>query len=207
MWDRRRRLLSPGRTSPRAGMAHGGGRALHLSQSLMVTRRHVWIPIVFLLGLPLTLVSVASTNCVPRSGSSTASSRGLQRSVYVGRTHPKETDRMVAPRISRQAKAVGGPKGKRKDTKKQVQVQKERKKRDNVIELEGKVLVHSRNIFKVLLSNGAEVQCTLAGKLRMNNIKVMEGDAVTVEMSPFDLTKGRIVFRTIKFPGEDEEDA
>ncbi|CAE7334214.1 infA [Symbiodinium microadriaticum] len=114
---------------------------------------------------------------------------------------------MVASRISRQAKAVGGPKGRRKDTKKQVQVQKERKKRDNVIELEGKVLVHSRNIFKVLLSNGAEVQCTLAGKLRMNNIKVMEGDAVTVEMSPFDLTKGRIVFRTIKFPGEDEEDA
>ena len=71
---------------------------------------------------------MASTNCVPRSGSSAASSRGLQRSVYVGRpalpcghaspcvaevewaarTHPKETDRMVAPRISRQAKAVGG---------------------------------------------------------------------------------------------------
>ena len=95
---------------------------------------------------------------------------------------------------------MGGPK--RKDTKKQVAVQKERKKREDVIELEGTVVVHSRNIFKVLLSNGAEVQCTLAGKLRMNNIKVMEGDSVTVEMSPFDLTKGRIVFRTIKMPGE-----
>ncbi|CAJ1367510.1 unnamed protein product [Effrenium voratum] len=96
-----------------------------------------------------------------------------------------------------------GPKGKRKDTKKQVQVQKERKKRDDVIELDGTVVQHSRNFFKVLLANGAEVQCTLAGKLRMNNIKVMEGDSVTVEMSPFDLTKGRIVFRTIKMPGEE----
>lgn len=98
------------------------------------------------------------------------------------------------------AKAVGGPK--RKDTKKQAQVQKERKKKDDVIELEGNVVAHSHNNFKVLLTNGAEVQCTLAGKLRMNNIKVMEGDAVTVEMSPFDLTRGRIVFRTIKMPGE-----
>ncbi|CAK9023724.1 unnamed protein product [Durusdinium trenchii] len=72
-------------------------------------------------------------------------------------------------RLVMRAKAVGGPK--RKDSKKQAQVQKERKKRDDVIELEGTVVVHSRNVFKVLLSNGAEVQCTLAGKLRMNNIK------------------------------------
>eukprot|EP00434_Breviolum_minutum_P027249 symbB.v1.2.024096.t1/scaffold2255.1/size84268/9 len=57
-------------------------------------------------------------------------------------------------KLTVRAKAVGGPK--RKDTKKQVAVQKERKKREDVIELEGTVVVHSRNIFKVLLSNGAE---------------------------------------------------
>jgi len=75
--------------------------------------------------------------------------------------------------------------------------EKTRKKKENAIEMEGTVLMHSRNIFKVQLSNGAEVSCTLAGKLRMNSIKVLEGDSVTVEMSPFDLTRGRIVFRTI----------
>jgi len=57
--------------------------------------------------------------------------------------------------------------------------------------------MHSRNVFKVMLTNGAEVQCTLAGRLRMNSIKVLEGDKVTVELSPFDLTRGRITFRTI----------
>lgn len=71
----------------------------------------------------------------------------------------------------------------------------EKKKKDNVIEMNGEVLYHSRNIFKVQLSNGIDVQCSLAGKLRMNKIRVMEGDTVTVEMSPFDLTKGRITFR------------
>ncbi|CAE7193422.1 infA [Symbiodinium natans] len=162
------------------------------------------MPAVFLLGLPLALVSAASMSCVPRS--SAASSRSLQGDLYAGVARTSRQDWMATSRIFRQARAVGGPKKRKKDTKKQVQVQKERKKRDNVIELDGKVMVHSRNLFKVLLSNGAEVQCTLAGKLRMNNIKVMEGDAVTVEMSPFDLTKGRIVFRTIKMPGEEDDD-
>merc|ERR1712151_635109 len=73
----------------------------------------------------------------------------------------------------------------------------QKKKKDDVIELEGEVTMHSRNIFKVMLVNGIEVQCTLGGKLRMNNIRVMEGDRVTVEMSPFDLSRGRITFRSI----------
>jgi len=73
----------------------------------------------------------------------------------------------------------------------------EKKKKDNVIEMDGEVTMHSRNVFKVMLTNGAEVQCTLAGRLRMNSIKVLEGDKVTVELSPFDLTRGRITFRTI----------
>lgn len=72
-----------------------------------------------------------------------------------------------------------------------------KKPKDDVIEMKGMVLQHSRNVFKVALENGIEVQCTLAGKLRKNNIKVLEGDSVTVEMSPFDLTRGRITFRSI----------
>merc|ERR1719242_593323 len=72
-----------------------------------------------------------------------------------------------------------------------------RKKKDNVIEMDGKVIMHSRNVWKVELTNGAEVDCTLAGRLRQNSIKVMEGDSVTVELSPFDLSRGRITFRRI----------
>lgn len=81
--------------------------------------------------------------------------------------------------------------------KKTQKVVKEKKKRDDVIEMDGEVVMHSRNIFKVMLVNGLEVQCTLGGKLRLNKIRVLEGDRVTVEMSPFDLTRGRITFRSI----------
>eukprot|EP00930_Biecheleria_cincta_P067510 TRINITY_DN5414_c0_g1_i1.p2 TRINITY_DN5414_c0_g1~~TRINITY_DN5414_c0_g1_i1.p2 ORF type:complete len:179 (-),score=22.58 TRINITY_DN5414_c0_g1_i1:31-567(-) len=97
-------------------------------------------------------------------------------------------------RTCMRAKPKPGP---RKDTKAQTDALDERKKKDDVIEIEGTVLMHSRNIFKVELTNGCEVECKLAGKLRMNKIRVLEGDRVTVEMSPYDLTKGRIVFRTI----------
>jgi len=78
------------------------------------------------------------------------------------------------------------------------------KKKDN-IEMQGTVMMHSRNIFKVELVNGAAVQCTLAGKLRLNYIRILEGDEVTVEMSPFDLTRGRIIFRTIARQVDSEE--
>ncbi|CAJ1367513.1 unnamed protein product [Effrenium voratum] len=153
-----------------------------------------------LMGLPIAFVFLS---CLEQSSESNevwlCGAPDLRAHECHGRL-PEKLSRSSS-QLAMRAKAVGGPKGKRKDTKKQVQVQKERKKRDDVIELDGTVVQHSRNFFKVLLANGAEVQCTLAGKLRMNNIKVMEGDSVTVEMSPFDLTKGRIVFRTIKMPG------
>lgn len=49
--------------------------------------------------------------------------------------------------------------------------------------------------FKVVLSNGHEVLAHLAGKMRMNKIRILPGDRVAIEMSPYDLTKGRIIFR------------
>lgn len=49
--------------------------------------------------------------------------------------------------------------------------------------------------FRVELDNGIEILCVIAGKLRMNYIKLITGDKVKVEMSPYDLTRGRIVFR------------
>lgn len=50
-------------------------------------------------------------------------------------------------------------------------------------------------IFRVLLENGTPVLAHLAGKLRMNKITIIPGDAVEIEMSPYDLTKGRITYR------------
>lgn len=68
--------------------------------------------------------------------------------------------------------------------------------KEDVIDVEGKVVEVLPNArFKVELSNGHIVNAYLSGKLRMNYIKVLEGDAVKVEMSPYDLTQGRIVWR------------
>lgn len=61
------------------------------------------------------------------------------------------------------------------------------------IEVRGTVLEALSNAnFKVELDNGIQVVCHLSGKMRMNYIKVLPGDTVVVEMSPYDLTKGRI---------------
>jgi translation initiation factor IF-1 len=49
--------------------------------------------------------------------------------------------------------------------------------------------------FKVSLENGHEILCHLSGKMRMNKIRLLPGDKVKVQMSPYDLSKGRIVFR------------
>ncbi len=66
----------------------------------------------------------------------------------------------------------------------------------NVIELEGKVIENLPNaIFRVQLDSGQVVTCHLAGKMRVNMIKVMPGDRVVIEMTPYDLTKGRITRR------------
>lgn len=68
--------------------------------------------------------------------------------------------------------------------------------KEDIIELEGKVieaLPGSR--FKVELDNGHIVDGVLSGKMRKNNIKVILHDTVKLEMTPYDLTKGRITFR------------
>lgn len=66
----------------------------------------------------------------------------------------------------------------------------------DVIEIEGEVIELLRNaIFKVKLVNGFVITAYLSGKLRLNNIRILVGDQVKIEMSPYDLTKGRIVWR------------
>ncbi len=69
--------------------------------------------------------------------------------------------------------------------------------KDDVIEVEGVVIEVLRNaMFKVKLSNDHVITAYISGKLRMNYIKIIAGDKVTVEMSPYDLTKGRIIWRS-----------
>ena len=69
--------------------------------------------------------------------------------------------------------------------------------KDDVIELEGVVAEALPNaMFKVELSNGHKILAHISGKLRMNFIRILPGDKVTVEMSPYDLTKGRITWRS-----------
>jgi len=66
----------------------------------------------------------------------------------------------------------------------------------DVIELEGTVVESLPNaMFKVKLENGHEILCHISGKLRMNFIRILEGDKVNVELSPYDLTRGRITWR------------
>ena len=68
--------------------------------------------------------------------------------------------------------------------------------KDEAIELEGTVAEALPNaMFRVELENGHEVLATLAGKMRKFYIRVVVGDRVTVEMSPYDLERGRITFR------------
>lgn len=63
-------------------------------------------------------------------------------------------------------------------------------------EMEGKVLEKLPNAtFQVELDNGHQVLAHISGKLRMNYIRILPGDKVTVELSPYDLAKGRIVWR------------
>ena len=68
--------------------------------------------------------------------------------------------------------------------------------KSDVIEVEGKVVEKLPNaMFKVELENGHQVLGHISGKLRMNFIKILPGDKVTIELSPYDLTKGRIIWR------------
>lgn len=66
----------------------------------------------------------------------------------------------------------------------------------DVIEVEGKVVEKLPNaMFQVELENGHQILAHISGKLRMNFIRILPGDKVTIEMSPDDLTKGRIIWR------------
>ena len=68
--------------------------------------------------------------------------------------------------------------------------------KDDSIEVEGRVLEPLPNaMFQVQLENGHKILAHISGKMRMNFIKVLPGDRVTVELSPYDLTRGRIVKR------------
>ena len=68
--------------------------------------------------------------------------------------------------------------------------------KEDVLELEGTVVETLPNaMFKVELENGHQILAHISGKLRMNFIKILPGDRVTIEMSPYDLTKGRITWR------------
>lgn len=66
--------------------------------------------------------------------------------------------------------------------------------KSDVIEIEGKVVEKLPNaMFQVELENGHQVLAHISGKLRMNYIRILPGDKVTIELSPYDLTKGRII--------------
>jgi len=68
--------------------------------------------------------------------------------------------------------------------------------KEDCIEFEGVVKeVLPNTAFKVCLDNGHEITAYISGRLRMNYIKILEGDRVRIEMSPYDLTKGRITYR------------
>ena len=68
--------------------------------------------------------------------------------------------------------------------------------KEDVIEVEGTVVEALPNTnFKVELENGMQILAHISGKLRMNYIKILPGDKVRVELSPYDLTRGRITWR------------
>lgn len=69
--------------------------------------------------------------------------------------------------------------------------------KDDVIELEGTVVESLPNTtFRVDIGNGHIILAHISGKLRMNFIRILPGDKVTVQMSPYDLTRGRITWRS-----------
>ena len=69
-------------------------------------------------------------------------------------------------------------------------------KKDDIIEFEGEVIDTLPNtLFKVRLDNGHEIIAHISGKMRKHYIRILTGDKVKVEMTPYDLTKGRITYR------------
>ncbi|NIS69515.1 MAG: translation initiation factor IF-1 [Proteobacteria bacterium] len=69
--------------------------------------------------------------------------------------------------------------------------------KEDAIQVEGKVLETLPNaMFRVELENGHKVLAHISGKMRMHFIKILPGDTVTVELSPYDLSRGRITYRS-----------
>ena len=69
--------------------------------------------------------------------------------------------------------------------------------KEEAIVVEGKVVEPLPNaMFRVELENGHRVLAHISGKMRMHFIKILPGDKVTIELSPYDLTRGRIIYRT-----------
>jgi len=69
-------------------------------------------------------------------------------------------------------------------------------KKKDVIEVDGTILEPLPNaMFRVALENGIEVLAHISGKMRMNYIRITKGDRVQVELSPYDLSRGRITYR------------
>lgn len=70
------------------------------------------------------------------------------------------------------------------------------KEKDSTVEMTGRVVkILPGSLYKVQLDNGLEVLSHLSGKMRKFNIRIALGDSVSIEMSPYDLTKGRITYR------------
>ncbi len=68
--------------------------------------------------------------------------------------------------------------------------------KEDLIEMEGQVVETLPNaMFRVRLGNGHQILAHISGKMRMNFIRILPGDSVTVEMTPYDLSKGRIIYR------------
>lgn len=68
--------------------------------------------------------------------------------------------------------------------------------KEDVIKMSGKVdEVLPNAMFRVILENDHKIVCTLSGRLRQNNIRILLGDNVDVEMSPYDMNRGRVVYR------------
>ena len=68
--------------------------------------------------------------------------------------------------------------------------------KEEAIQVEGNILEPLPNaMFRVELDNGHKVLAHISGKMRMHYIKILPGDKVTIELSPYDLTRGRIIFR------------
>jgi translation initiation factor IF-1 len=68
--------------------------------------------------------------------------------------------------------------------------------KEDVIKMAGKVEeVLPNAMFRVILENNHKIICTLSGRLRQNNIRILLGDNVDIEMSPYDMNRGRVVYR------------